>query len=250
MKTASKIFSVSATALGLVLLIGSAQAADAPVAPAMTATPDAPATAPAATATPAAMPALPAPASSSNPNNRAKNISALEDKVSDSVKGVVKQLSTIDSVNLDDLNTARQAVVKLELLIDIEKHLAELDKLHNERSGEKAIAAAIPASALSIPASSMELPKPAVSHPSTHPHSPDFSMPPPAPVRPDVSNISGVDGHYSATIQGKTVRIGDNIADGSTVTGISPKEVTVKSKDGSVHQLKVKGVDQIFGSRL
>ena len=269
MKTVSnahKFLSLSGTALALALFISAAPAMSAePAKPA-----DAPAAAPtlavsatdAAPAAPMASPSasLPLPGANS-PANRAKNLSALEEKVSDSVKNAVKQLSSIDNVNLDDLNTARQAVVKLEVLIDIEKHLAELDKIHNERNGggEKALAAAIPASALGMPPS-MELPSKSSSSSSASSsrnassHMASFSAPSSSPVSGsshlDVTRISGVDGNYKATIQGKVVSVGDSLADGSTVTMIASKQVTTKSKDGAVHQLKVKGVDEVFGRTL
>ncbi len=174
--------------------------------------------------------------------NRARNLAPLEDKVSESVKNVVHQLGSTESVSLEDLNSARQAVAKLEVLIDIEKRLAELDKIRNS-SGEKSIASAIPASALTPP--------PAFALPAAMPRMP--SSEPPVfnpPVRGDVSRISGADGHYTATVQGKSVRIGDVLSDGSTVISISAKQVETKSKDGSVHELKVKGVEQVFGHTL
>lgn len=258
MKIASKLLSLSSTALGFVLLFGVASASAEPSHPtedtASTTTASnapTPALAPEPAAPPAMAASSPSPSAApvipSGSSNRSKNLSAMEEKVSDSVKNVVKQLSSIDNVNLDDLNTARQAVVKLEVLIDIEKHLAELDKIHSERGGgEKSLAAAIPASALGMPAA-MELPKIPVR--SSHMMG-ESSAPAPVMARPDVSRISGADGHYTAVIGGKSLRTGDNLSDGSTIVGISAKEVTTKSKDGTVRQLKVKGVDEVFGSSL
>jgi hypothetical protein len=180
--------------------------------------------------------ALPTPAASTAAG-RSKNISAMEDKVQDSVKNVVKQLSTIDNVNLDDLNTARQAVVKLELLIDIEKHLAELDKIRAEHGGEKSVMAALPASALTAPPSMTT---------SRNRSASTFEAPSPV-SHAEVTRVAGTDGHYTALVQGKFVQVGDSMPDGTTVVAISPKDVSTKSKDGTIHRLKVKGVDEIYG---
>lgn len=249
MKTAIKpVLSalISTTALGLALVLScpAAQAADAPATLAPSGA--APAGAP-SIALPAPDASMPVPGGLGNtPASRAKNLSALEDKVSDSVKNVVKQLSSIDSVNLDDLNTARQAVAKLDILIDIEKHLAELDKIHNERSGgsEKALAAAIPASALAAPPSltSTALPKT-----TTHFDSQPISAPAP---RAEISKIIGADGHYIAVVQSKNYKVGDSLPNGDTITSITARQVTTKAKDGVMHQLKVRGVDEVFGRTL
>lgn len=252
MKTVSKTqHPLFASALALTLLLGAATAS-AQTAQAAPAAADTPPPALAVGADTAA-PTLPTPpsAAANTAAGRSKNISALEDKVSDSVKNVVKQLSTIDSVNLDDLNTARQAVVKLEMLIEIEKRLAELDKIHSDRNGasEKALAAAIPASALSAPlsmsASSMAS-KPS-SHASSSESLPSMSM---NTQHTEVTRVSGADGHYTAIVQGKVFRVGDSLPDGSTVTAIAAKQVTTKAKDGAIKQLKIKGVDEIYGHTL
>lgn len=184
---------------------------------------------------------LPNPSSPAN-GAHSHNLGSLEDKVAESAKNVVKQLGSIDTVSLDDLNTARQTVTKLEVLIEIEKHLAELDKIHNEHSGEKIITAAIPASALSAP----PLPNSVFAHASAPP---EVSMPS-FGVLHDVSRITGTGGHYVATIQGKSVRVGDILPEGSTVVAITPKQVDVKSKDGTIRHLSVKGIDQVYGHTL
>ena len=242
------------TALALVLMASTAMAqsaakAAAPAAPAELSTVNLDVPPPAAPVPGANGPAI---------HNNTKNLTALEEKVTESTKNVVKQLSEVDNVNLDDLNTARQAVVKLEILIDIEKHLAELDKLHADRAGEKTLAGAIPATALMPTPGS--LPMPHNNREATHAN---IGMPTNnsfggmgnmggggiAGAHTEVTQITGADGHYSAIIQGKTVHVGDTLADGSTVVSIATKEVTVK-KDGTIKQLKIKGVDEVYGHTL
>lgn len=241
MKTAktAKAISLSGTALALVLLLGAASspvlAADDIPASSITMNAPEPPTAPLTLPTPAG----PAQA------GHAKNLSALEDKVSESVKNVAKQLSSVDNVSLDDLNSARQAIVKLEVLIDIEKHLAELEKVRSERGPEKSFAAAIPASALSAPPTMAAM---ASSASRTHvaAEAPAVS----APVHTDVTRVAGSDGHYTALIQGKFLQVGDSLPDGSTIVAISPKDVSAKAKDGAIRRLKVHGVDEIYGHSL
>lgn len=172
-------------------------------------------------------------------NNRAK-ITSLEGTITDSVKNTVKQLSTVDAVNLEDLNTARQVVAKLDLLIDIEKRLAELDKIHNDHSNEKSAVPPILASALAPPTILPSMPK--------IPHIESDMMGPSGHT--DVSRISGAAGHYVATIQGKSVRVGDTLSGGDTVTAITAKDVTVKAKNGTTRHLKIKGVEQVYSNTL
>jgi hypothetical protein len=237
MKTATKL-SLSGTALGLVLLLSAAPF------PALAAD-NAPGSSIAMNAAePPASPMTLPPLSTANSgaSNR-KNLSALEDKVQDSVKNVVKQLSTIDNVSLDDLNSARQAVVKLEVLIDIEKHLAELEKIRSDHGSEKSFAAAIPASALSAPPSMAN----AASRTHTAFEAPAYSAP---AQHTDVTRVAGSDGHYTALIQGKFLQVGDSLPDGSTIVAISPKDVSAKAKDGAVRRLKVHGIDEVYGHSL
>ena len=162
--------------------------------------------------------ALPLPGGNGKSKN---NLGPLEDKVTDSIKSTVKQFSSTDSVNLEDLNTAHQAIAKLEVLIEIEKRLAELDKIKSERNGEKNLAASIPASALSAPPPPPPVPAfmpPPVSTGMEQPFSP-------APFKShvDVSRVIGADGHYAAVIQDKTMYVGDTLPDGSVIVSISSR---------------------------
>ena len=243
-----KIMSLSSTALALFLTIGlsQAQAADSVTAPAPALT--------MADATPAAPSGMPLPAATASSSggliNHARNLGPLEDKVTDSIKTVVKQMGANDSINLEDMNSARQAVAKLEVLIDIEKHLAELDKIRNPKEGgEKSIASAIPASALAPPPMFASMSRGSV----TSGNASNFAQPMPSMGgggSSSVSRISGADGHYSAVVGGKTGRVGDSLGDGTSVIAISAKEVSTKAKDGAVLHMKVHGVDEVFGHTL
>lgn len=228
------------SALLLVLIAPvSTRAADAnAIAPPPPSVADAPAVAPGAPAVPP------------NSAKRPEDLTPLENKVTDAAKNVVKQMGSIDSVSLDDLNTARQTVVKLEALIDIEKHLVELDKVRGERSSEKSVASAIPASAL-IPPTAIPSPPPSFTHvPVTAPEGGFSELGGSVPSQSEVTRIIGAGGHYMAVVQGKTVRAGDKLSDGSSVVSITARDVEVKSRGGTLRHLKIKGVDQVFGPTL
>lgn len=197
-------------------------------------------------------------------------------KVPDSVKGVVSRLNdATKDVTLEDLNSAREAVVKLDVLIDIEKRLNDLSSLRRERE-EKAgapLAGAIPASALGLPGARGNMPIPALL-PSGMPSSIPFpgvtgpsisapSMPsvpgpsavsvPTGPSTVEVSRITGASGRYVASIKeadGRIVQVreGEKLADGSKVISISRDGLTL-SKDKKKKTIQVKDVPTVFGAR-
>lgn len=195
---------------------------------------------------PAAMPALmppPAPSMGIEPaKNQASGLAAAENKIPDSVKDVMKRLDKpAEDVTLDDLNSARQAVAKIEILIDIEKHLAELDKIRRERDKEPNVASMIPASALQAP---------------LYAAAPMNSMQPPVMApraeSAEITQISGGNGRYNATLKtsgedSKVVQTGDHLADGSVVVSIAPTEVVLE-RDGTKHTLHIKNVNTVFGN--
>jgi type IV pilus biogenesis protein PilP len=191
-----------------------------------------------------------------------KNVSAMEDKISDNAKNVVKHMDTSEPMTLEDLNSARQTVARIEAMIDVEKHMAELEKLRSERGGSaghaSGLASAIPASALAP----MPLPTPTASpSPVGVTHSPLASTPvkpvekeKPKPVlsNAEISRITGAEGKYSAVLRlangdMKTVKAGDQVADHATVRWISSSSVVVE-ENGETHTLHIKNVDAIFSA--
>ena len=171
-----------------------------------------------------------------------KSLSAVESKVSDAAKDSIKTFSSSsENATLDDLNSAKIAIAKIDALIDLEKHLAELEKVRNEREGRSSsIAAAIPAAALAPPP--MVMPRTIMRE----------EAPPPMKITAtlELQRISGSVGNNSAELlvngQSKIVHVGDQLADGSLVTGITATGVTVR-RDGVVHRLEIKGIDVIYG---
>ncbi|MDX2027612.1 MAG: hypothetical protein SFW62_03135 [Alphaproteobacteria bacterium] len=251
MKIAYKI-KYLAIILGTFALAGSfvAQAAD-PVPPA----PGSSTTATVDVAPPSSAPPVSPPLLNTNggltgaSGKNEKGLAAAEEKVSDSVKSVVKHLNrTADDVTLDDLNSARQAVAKLEALIDIEKRISELEKIRQEREGGGSLAAAIPASALRPSVAAP--PMPMSSSPSA---TPAVAMPAPAPGVMELSRVIGSTGHYSAVIkmsdgQLETGRVGDRLSDGSVISKVTMKEVELKQGAAKRTTLRVKNVNTVVGS--
>ena len=209
---------------------------------------------------PAVVPlALPAPPALSSPNETTpggamnKNATAMENKVSESAKNVVKKLEGgSDAMTLEEVNSARQTVSRIEAMIDVEKHLAELDKIRNDRKAKATestpLVNAIPASALMPP------PAPAANS--------IVFTPPPRPVhieKPKVSaaeisvlRVTGSDGKYSATLKfgdGKvrSVRAGDRIDDLITIEKIEPLCVVIVEK-GQSRTVHIKNVEAIYSA--
>jgi len=215
-------------------------------------------------APPAAQPALATPptntvdptiaAAAVPAKDEKKGLAGAEDKVSDSVKALSKRLSATENVTLDDLNSARQAVAKIEALIDIEKHLRELEKLRSDRddSSARSISNSLPASALSPfnsqaqIASALPLPMPSpVAMPNNFPQNGMNSF-----GDVTVSRITGSDGRFTAAVktadgQTKNVQVGDKL-NGGTVSAITSSGVTV-DQNKTIKVFKVKNVQTVFG---
>ncbi len=159
-----------------------------------------------------------------NDNKMNKGLRSAEDHAPDMVKSAAKNLdSTASNFTLDDLNSARQALTRLEVLIELEKRMNELEKIRAERAtGSKLVALAnsIPASALTPPPSI----KQAVAH---------ETIPAPAPVRSSIElvRITGSEGYYTAMLRVngtlKMMRTGDKLSDGRYVRQISSSSVEI-----------------------
>lgn len=254
-----------------------------PPGPITTAVPGPAAAAPASSGTKAASAALPSTidlTEKSLDEKKGKNGKADNDipppspKVPDSVNSIVKRLNTAtQDVTLEDLNAAREAVVKLDVLIDIEKRLNDLSSLRREREEKSAsaLAAVLPASALGLPSPARGGMSPFPTMPAqagglpTNPLSgasvPGFGgvapvVTPPVITGPtdyEVVRILGSGGRYVATIKEsenkiKRIREGDKLGDGSRVEAVTRSSVTLV-KNAKTKTLHVKDVMQVFGSR-
>jgi type IV pilus biogenesis protein PilP len=242
MRTTAAFFAV----LGVccLTLSGAAYAADPGV--------DAVAPAPGIPVSSAPMPVLSSPSSG---ESLEKSVSTMEDKVSENAKSVVRHLDVAsEETTFADLNRARQTVTRIEAMIDVEKHLNELEKLRNERhdthvpSVTLPLANAIPASALAMPSS-----VPFISTPTEMPkvhHIVSESRP--TGSHPEISRISGAGGKYTAVLKlsggdVKSVMVGDRLADGDVVRAITASSVEIGGKEAS-YTLRVKNVDVVYSA--
>lgn len=177
-------------------------------------------------------------------------------KVPDSIKGVIKRLNTAtENVTLEDLNSAREAVAKLDILIDIEKRLNDLADLRHDRE-EKSLAGAIPASALGLRGQPGVMP--VFTPPAMPPQSSIASGAPQMQIMQplstvEVQRITGAAGRFSAMIksgEGKStlVREGDKLPDGSVVKSITSRGLTLL-RGNEKHTVQVKDVAAVFSGR-
>jgi type IV pilus biogenesis protein PilP len=191
-----------------------------------------------------------------------KGIENVEEEVTDSVKDVLKRLSEVENdMTIDDLNSARQAIAKMDVLIDIEKKLGEYEKLKSERESKAGISA-IPASALGLP--------PGMGRPGMPPMMPGgdpaaMGMPPVFMSQNmnnvevssqnmnnvEVSRIIGGGGRYTAMIKSpggedKTMQVGDRLSDGTKITSITAAGVELGEGEKK-RFIRVKDVDTVFG---
>ncbi|MGE3623395.1 MAG: hypothetical protein AB7H77_05945 [Bdellovibrionales bacterium] len=173
-----------------------------------------------------------------------------DDKTPESVKGVRRQLTeSSDGITLDVLNNAREAIAKLDALIDIEKRLSDLEKIRQERdeANKATLAAAIPATALAPPP--IYSPPPSMNASESRPAPVPF-VPPPSPV--DVVRIEGSNNRYAAVIKEgdstRTIHAGDKLPDGSVVLSISKRGVELQRNNRDARLVQVKDVQTVFGN--
>jgi len=184
-----------------------------------------------------------------------KTVSVMGDKAIESAQSAVKMLEKSGTtMTFDDLNAAKQALVRIETMIDIERRMAELNKLRGSVSarGSYPLASAIPASVLApiSPVDEMDIEpvKPVKRRASVS----KVSKPDYVPASSfDISRIYGSAGKYTAVISSggddKHVRVGDKLSDGSVVKAITSSSVVVDGNDGST-TLRIKNVDMVYSS--
>ena len=185
-------------------------------------------------------------------NDMNKSLSLMEDKVSESAKNTLKRLdNSSDAMTLEELNSARQTVVRIEAMIEVEKRMVELNKLKNDRNGasSSAWAASLPPRALRplpMPIAPIAMPELApVFSPPVH-----IEKPKPNFGGIEVLRILGAEGQYSAVLQlsdgsKKSVRIGDHLSDGAIIRWIASSSVVLDEK-GETRTLHIKNVNTVY----
>ncbi|MFY9288926.1 MAG: hypothetical protein WAO98_10545 [Alphaproteobacteria bacterium] len=193
---------------------------------------------------PSLSPPPPAGAKAEKPG---KGLEHAENKIADTARDAIKQLSSSDTVTLDDLNTARQAIAKIDALIEIEKRLAELEKVRGGDRG-RSLASSIPASALAPPVPSLPVPALPVPSQSSQVFNQIPTMPSLSPV--EISRITGNAGRYTAYVKGvdgqfKPVKVGDAVPGAGKVLAITPNGISLSQNDIK-RFVRIKNVDTVF----
>ncbi|MDD3181272.1 MAG: hypothetical protein PHD48_00475 [Alphaproteobacteria bacterium] len=171
-----------------------------------------------------------------------------------SVTSVVKNLSeTTEQVTLENLNAAREAVIKLDVLIDIEKRLNDLAKLRKAREEDSMlIESSLPRSALAPSPTDSQIPPLSSYGASGTGSAHSFSGASSADV--EVLRITGAASRFAAQIKDasgsdKLVHVGDKLSDGSKITAISAYGVSVIRSDKSRETFAVKDAPALFVSQ-
>lgn len=162
-------------------------------------------------------------------------------KIPTQVTAVVKKLQDAKvDLSLEDMNQARAALARLDLLLELEQKMTDLDKARAKRTGADMaddVSAMLPRGVARMPGrGAMAVEMPVVT---------PVAMRTPVVATYTVQRINGIDGSYtaqlsSATDEKTTVHVGDKLSDGSTVTGITASTVSVRgANDKTDHMLRV-----------
>lgn len=188
-----------------------------------------------------------------------KNVGNMEEKAIESAQSAIKALEAADSATFEEMNAARQASVRIEAMIELERRVAELNKIRGERGSGRSsypLAGAIPASALTaLPIVSesddvVEVIKPA--RRSSTKAAVVRSAPEPVSEQYEVSRIYGVEGKYVAVLSSsggspRSVRVGDQLPGGATVKSITSSSVHIDGRGGA-YTARVRNIDVVYGS--
>ena len=175
-------------------------------------------------------------------------------KMPSQVKDVVKKLQDAKvDLSLEDMNQARAALARLDLLLELEQKMGDLDKVRAKRAGADMadeVSAMLPRGVAHMPSRGGVMPV-------------DMSAPVVTPVvmrapvagSYTVQRINGIDGSYMAVLSGagddKTnVRVGDKLPDGSTVTEITAHTVQLRGpNDKTERTLRVNNASPMSHGR-
>lgn len=175
--------------------------------------------------------------------------------VADKLRGAKVDLS------LEDMNQARAALARLDLLLELEQKMHDLQEArqkHSSASGAD-ISGYLPPQVAAM-GKRPPPPVPAVltetEAPTPAPTPSKRSKPKPAPSQYEVQRVMGINGSYSAVLKSvadiktKTVKVGDVLSDGSEVAAISPTAVTLRDPDtGKTQAITIENVSALSGGR-
>lgn len=195
--------------------------------------------------------------------SREKGLENFENKTTSDVEEVIRRLEeTENNITLDDLNSARQAVAKLDILIEIEKKRSDLEKARKDNDGKGDTKTITPVSAGTLLPPGMGggmLPGMGGGMTGGPPMGGMMGIPGmdgsmgggESMNNLEVTRIVGTGGRYSAMIRApggvaKAARIGDKLEDGSKITNITSSGIELEKGEKS-RQISVKNVDTVFG---
>ncbi len=155
-------------------------------------------------------------------------------KIPGQVTEIVKKLqgAKVD-LSLEDMNQARGALARLDLLLELEQKMGDLDKARAKRTAAENMAdevsALLPRGVTRMP-TRMSSAAPDMAQPVV---TPVVVKPQPPPGNYTVQRINGVGGNYTAQLRDMndektTVRVGDKLPDGTAVTAITPGTVSLR----------------------
>lgn len=230
-------------------------AAPASAAPALVAVP-VPVPTPVAVAT-----ATPVSASVVKLDNPART--ANDKEVPSQVQDVVEKLrgAKVD-LSLEDMNQARAALARLDLLLELEQKMHDLQAARAKNDGAMGgtdISAYLPAQVAAMNRrGNMPTPIPvampvmdSVPVPIVH-----RSKPKSQPPQYEIQRINGLNGKYSVVLKSlvdskvSTVKVGDALSDGTIVQSITPINVRLKDpEDGRLQTLTIENVSAMSRGR-
>lgn len=157
-------------------------------------------------------------------------------------------------LTLSDLNAANAVIARLDILVEIEKKRAELQKIKADSGGD--IESSLPSGVVGQNNGHMApLAPPPIPATMNIPNSMPVGMAPPMnmPVTsgdPEIVRIAGADKKLVAFVKSgdgseAPIQVGDKLSDGSRVEKISALGVSI-ARNGESRFLKVKDVGQLF----
>lgn len=186
---------------------------------------------------------------------------ASDKEVPPQVQAVVDKLrgAKID-LSLEDMNQARAALARLDLLLELEQKMHDLQEARAKHDGATLgtdISGLLPTqvAAMSRRGNMPVMPTPlALPVAESMPVKP--AKPRAAPSQYEVQRIIGLDGSYSALLKSvadtktTTVKAGDTLSDGSEVVSVTPKSIKLRDPDdGKTHVIAIENVSALSGGR-
>lgn len=184
------------------------------------------------------------------------------DKVPPQVTAVVEKLrgAKVD-LSLEDMNQARAALARLDLLLELEQKMHDLQQARTKNdagSMSADISGMLPTqvAAMGRRGNMPVLPVTPVAAADLAPVMKPVMKPTALPPQYEIQRINGINGEYSAVVRSRldsktsTVRVGDTLSDGTEVLAITPSSIKLRDPgEGKVSTVKIENVSNVSGRR-